>query len=260
MRLGCFLLLLAIGFVVVGLQGLYVGLTNRTLSTMTYQEFSQKKPSRGWIEVSDARLNLLSAIHESNRFTGTIKKLYIPVRSSAAGEGEDGGDDKIHLLLLTEDEGILKTVKDLEAATGGGGGLLGRLKRRVAENQKPEAGTKTPEGNAGLENALRFVVENHDKVIINRPVRGLLQFGVESVTSDRGKIQALDPNIAPDFAVLEDGAEPHIGLSVFTVLIGLGLAGLLIARARRAGPSTPRVPGSPGESSPPAGPESPQVA
>lgn len=258
MRFGCFLLLLTIGFVVVGLQGLFVGLTNRTLSTMTYQEFLQKKPSRGWIEVSDARLNLLSAIHESNRFTGTIKKLYIPVGSPAAGEGE--GDDKTHLLLLTEDEELLKTVKDLEAATGGGGGLLGRLKRRVEEDKKREAGTKTPEGDAALENALRFVVENHDKVIINRPVRGLLQFGVESVTSDRSKIQALDPNIASDFAVLEDGAEPHVGASAFTLIIGLGLAGLLLARARRARPATPTAPAMPDESSPPAGPESPQVA
>jgi len=143
---------------------------------MTYQEFLQKKPSRGWIEISDTRLNLLSAIHESNRFTGTIKKVYI------------------------------------------------------------------------------------DKVVINRPVRGLLQFGVNTVSGDRGKIQALDPNIAPDFAVLEDGAEPHVGVSAFTVMVGVGLAGLLLARARRTRPSTLPAPGSPGESSPPAGPQSPQVA
>src|SRR4051812_3645046 len=141
MRLGCLLPILAIGFVVAGAQGLYVGLTNRTPTVMTYEEFLQKKPSSGWIEISDARLNLLWAIHESNRFTGTIKKVYVPVESSTAGEG--GGNDKIHLLLVTKDEAILKTMKDLETATGGGGGLIARLKRRIEAKQKGETGAGT---------------------------------------------------------------------------------------------------------------------
>jgi hypothetical protein len=248
MRLGCFLPILAIGLIAVGAQGLYVGLANRTPIAMTYQEFLQKKPSSGWIEISDARLNLLSAIHESSRFTGTIKRVYIPVGSSAAGEG--GGEDKIHLLLLTEDKAILKTLKDLQAATGGGGGLIGRLKRRVEAKQKRDAGAEGPAGDAGFENALRFMVENRDKVLINRPVRGLLQFGLDSNSRDRRKIQALDPQIAPNFAVLEDGAQPQIAASVFMIVAGLGLAGFLLFRARSAGPSIPPAAGSPVE--PPA--------
>ena len=143
MKLGCLLPILAIGFIMVGAEGLYVGLMNRTLTTMTYQEFLQKKPSSGWIEISDARLNLLTAIHESNRFTGTIKKVYLPVGSSAAGE-HVGDDNKIHLLLVTEDETILNTVKGLESATGGGGGLMGRLNRRIEANRKPEAKKTEP--------------------------------------------------------------------------------------------------------------------
>jgi len=253
MRLGCLLPILAVGLIAVGSQGLYVGLTNRTPIVMTYREFLEKRPSSGWIEISDARLDLLSAIHESSRLTGAIKRVYIPVGSSAAGEG--GGDDRIHLLLLTKDEAILKTLKDLEAATGGGGGLMGRLKRRVETNRKREAGTEAPPGDAGLENALRFVIENRDKVLINRPVRGLLQFGLDSSSRDRRKIQALDPKIAADFAVLEDGAQPQVASSAFMVIAGLGLAGLLLSRAMRAGPSTPPAPGSPGESSPPASPD-----
>jgi hypothetical protein len=258
MKLGCLLPILAIGLVAVGGQGLYVGLTNRTPAVMSYQEFLQKKPSSGWIEISDARLDLLSAIHESNRFTGTIKKVYLPVGSSAAGEG--GGDEKIHLLLLTEDEAILKTLKDLEAATGGGGGLIGRLKRRVEANQKGGGGSQPEAKDAGLENALRFMIENHDKIRIDRPVRGLLQFGLDSKGRDRRKIQGLNPDIAPDFAVLEDGTQPEIVTSAFMVIAGLGLAGFLLARVRRAGPSTPPATGSAAESSPPAGPESPQIA
>ena len=122
MKLGCFLPILAVGLVAVGSQGLYVGLTNRTPIAMTYEEFLRKRPSSGWIEISDARLDVLSAIHESSRLTGAIKRVYVPVGSSAAGEGKGGGDDRNHLLLLTKDEAILKTLKDLEASTGGGGG------------------------------------------------------------------------------------------------------------------------------------------
>jgi hypothetical protein len=260
MKLGCLLPILAIGLIGVGGQGLYVGLTNRTPAVMSYQEFLQKKPSSGWIEVSDARLDLLTAIHESNRFTGTIKRVYIPVRSSAMGEHEGGGHDTIHLLLLTKDEAILKTLKELEAVTGGGGGLMGRLKRRVETNQKGAAGTEPQAKDAGLENSLRFMIENHDKIRVDRPVRGLIQFGLDSKSRDRRKIQGLNPNIAPDFAVLEDGAKPEVVTSAFMVVAGLGLAGLYVARLGRAGSSTKPATGSPGEPAPQAGPESPQVA
>jgi hypothetical protein len=256
-KLGCFLPILAVGLVALGAQGLYVGLTNQSLVAMTYREFLQKKPSSGWIEISDARLDLLSAIHESNRFTGAIKRVYIPVGSSAeeAGEGAGAGagEDKIHLLLLTKDEAILKTMKDLEVTTGDGGGLIGRLKRRLEARGKRDPGTKEPAGDAGVEKALRFLAENRDKIIINRPVRGLLQFGLDSNSRDRRKIQALDPKIAPDFAVLEDGTQPQIAASAFMVVAGIGLAGLLLARAMRAGPSTKPAPGSPGEPAPPEG-------
>ena len=260
MKLGCLLPILAIGLIAVGGQGLYVGVTNRTPATMTYQEFLQKKPSSGWIEVSDARLDLLSAIHESNRLTGTIKQVYIPVTSSAVGEADGGGDGKIHLLVLTKDEAILKTLKNMEAATGGGGGLLGRLKQRVEANQKGKAGTEPPAKDAAMETALRFMIENSDKVVINRPVRGLLQFGLDSKSRDRRKIQGLNPDIAPDFAVLEDGTEPQVAASAFMVIAGLGLAGFLLARAGKSGTTTQPVTGSPAEPSSPAGPESPAVA
>ena len=258
MRLGCWLPILAIGLVAAGAQGLYVGLTNRTPTVMTYQEFLLNKPSSGWMEISDARLDLLSAIHESNRFTGTIKKVYIPVGPSTLGER--GGDGKIHLLLVTKDEAILKTMKDLETATGGGGGLIARLKRRVEAKQKGETDAGTTSGEAGLENALRFLAENRERIIISRPVRGVLQFGLDSTSRDRRKIQALDPDIAPDFAVLEDGAQPQLAASAFMMIAGVGLAAVLLARALRAEPSTPPASGSPGESSPPAGPKSPQAA
>jgi hypothetical protein len=258
MKLGCLLPILAIGLIAIGAQGLYVGVTNRTPTTMTYQEFLDKKPSSSWIEISDGRLNLLSAIHESNRFTGTIKKVYIPVGSSTAGVGV--GDGRIHLLLLTKDDAILNTLKGLEAASGGGGGMMGRLKRRVEVNQKRKDGSAAPAADAGIEDALRFMTENRDKVVIDRPIRGLLQFGLDSNSRDRRKIQALDADIAPDFVVLEDGEEPAIGFSAFMLVAGLGLGGLLLARARKAGPSAPPVAGSPGEPPTPAGAGPPQGA
>jgi hypothetical protein len=244
-----------------GAQGVYVGVTNRTPSTMTYKEFLQKKPRSGWIEISDARLNLLSAISQSNRFTGNIRQVYIPVDSSAAGHG--GRDGLIHLLLNTKDEAILQTMNDLQSAGGGDGGLFGKLKRRVEantnrqSNAKAETKTLAPAADAGLQSAMRFMAQNVDKLVIARPVRGLIRFGLDSNHRDRTRIQALDPKIASDFAVMEDGAQPQFANSVFTVIAGLGLAVLLIARASaKAGLPTRPAPGSAGEPTPPAGPDS----
>jgi hypothetical protein len=261
MRLGCFLPLLTIGLIAIGTQRVYVSVTNRTPSAMTYREFLQKKPSRGWIEISDARLNLLSAISQSNRFSGTIKQVYIPVNSSAAGDGR--GDGLIHLLLSTKDDAILQTMNDLQTLTGGRGGLFGRLKRRVEANTKHEADadaetrTPTPAADAGLQNGTHFMAENVDKLVISRPVRGLIQFGLDSDHRDRTRIRALDPKIAPDFAVLDDGAEPQFAGSVVMLIAGLGLATLLIARAAaKSGLSTSppplAAPDSPAPVVPPA--------
>jgi hypothetical protein len=259
MRLGCLLPILAVGLIAIGAQGLFVGLTNRTPQVMTYQEFLQKKPSSGWIEISDARLDVLSAIHESNRFTGAIKTVYVPIHSAAAGEG--AGDDTIHLLLLTKDDAILKTLKDLQTATGGGGGLIKRLKRRVDAKQKPDTATEKPMGDAaGLEGAFRFLLENRDRILINRPVRGLLQFGLDSKSRDRRKIQALNAGIAPDFAVLEDGAEPQLAMSLFMLVGGIGLSVFLLARILKAKAPKPEAPASQDDSSPPSGPETWEAA
>jgi hypothetical protein len=255
MRLGCFLWLLSVGLIVMGAQGLYVGLTNRTLRTMTYQQFLQEKPSSGWIEISDARLNLLAAISQSNRLTGTIKQVYLPV--SASAEGGNEGDDKIHLLLLTKDKDILQTMKDFEAATGGGGGLAARLKRRVEANRKKKDGAEPASEEAGLGDALRFLAQNRDKVLLDRPVRGLLQFGLDSSSRERRKIQALDPDIAPDFAVLEDGAEPQVAGSAFMLVAGLGLGVVLLGRAGRSGSSGQSAVESAGGPAPPEGPAAP---
>lgn len=245
MRFGCLLWFVTVALVIGGVQGLYVGLSNRTVQTMTYQEFLRQKPSSGWIEVSDARLNLLGAISESNRFTGNVKQVYIPVTSSAAGEDE--GVDKIQLLLLTKDKDIVQTVKDFRAVTGGGGGLVGRLKRRVEAAKAGKKGGEAPPEKDNTEDALRFLVQNRDKVIVDRPVRGLLQFGLDSRVRDRDRIQRLDPDIAPDFAVLEDGAEPKIAMSALMLVGGLGLGGVLLAAAGRSGSARPDAATTPGD-------------
>jgi hypothetical protein len=260
MRFGCVLWFVALALIVGGVQGLYVGLANRTVQAMAYREFLQKKPSSGWIEITDARLNLLGAIGQSNRFTGTVKQLYIPVGSSAEGEG-GGDDEKIQLLLLTRDNDILATVKDFQEATGGGGGLAGKIKRRVqAERDRQKGGVaSTPKKDDEAE-ALRFVLQNRDRFLIDRPVRGLLQFGLDSRARDRDRIQRLDPDIAPDFAVMEDGSEPQVGLSAFLLVCGLGLGALLLRSAGRWRSAGDEETAASGDPAPGPGPGTPPTA
>ncbi len=193
---------------------------------------------------------------------GCFLQVYIPVESTSADEGR--GDGLIHVLLNTKDEAILKTVKELRAVTGGGGGWFGELKRLVEAGKKREGEAKqetknpAPAADAGFEKAMLFMGENLDKLVINRPVRGLIQFGLDSNHGDRQRIQSQDSKIARDFAVLEDGAQPQFLGSLFMVIAGLGLTLLLIAgAAAKTGSSIPHAPGSPGASAPPAGPELP---
>jgi hypothetical protein len=54
------------------------------------------------------------------------------------------------------------------------------------------------------------VIDNQDQVIISRLVRGLIQFGIDSNDGDRRRIHALDPKIAPEFDVPEDGKRSEV--------------------------------------------------
>ena len=76
-----------------------------------------------------------------------------------------------------------------------------------------------------------FMAQNLDRLVITRPVRGLIQFGLDSNHGDRQRIQAQDPKIARDFAVLEERTQPRFLGSLFMVIAGLGLTLLLIAGA-----------------------------
>ena len=72
MRGGCFLIVLALALLIGGGQGLFVGLTNSSPTSLTYDEFIARRPSRGWYTVTGCRLSLLDAISRSGRLSGRV--------------------------------------------------------------------------------------------------------------------------------------------------------------------------------------------
>src|SRR5262249_13692056 len=91
-------------------------------------------------------------------------------------------------------------------------------------------------------------VQNRDRLFLDRPLRGTIQFGLDIDRKDRRKIAALDKDLADDFAVLEDGKRPEAVLSGIMFLVGLALTAYLILRAASGGKRA-----TPAQSAPPSG-------
>jgi len=228
MRLGCFLFMLAIGLVVGGAQGLIVGLTNLRPTVVTIEEFSKARPGRGWYEMRGGQLDLTEAITESNRITGKITSAYVPVVPTS----EEASDGKVHLLLLTKDESVLKTLTDFQKAAGAGGGLAGAVRRSKERREKKGQGDADQENVAG---ALTFLLQNCDTLILDRTVSGTIQFGIDAKSKDRRKLAAIDQDLAKDFAIMEDGKRPDLLFSVVCLVAGPGLSAFLAPRIARGG-------------------------
>jgi hypothetical protein len=104
--------------------------------------------------------------------TQLVSEVYIPMH--APGEADDA---KVQALLLTKDKEVIDLVKQL----------------RALPNEKA---------------VIEFVAKNHERVFPQRTVSGMVQFGIDSDSKKRRKIEKLDANLAGDFAVIEEGKKP----------------------------------------------------
>ncbi|QEH38813.1 hypothetical protein OJF2_74230 [Aquisphaera giovannonii] len=203
MRLGCFVVLIAVVMVIGGGQGLYMGLVHRECRVLSYDEFVKEKPRHGWFQVNGCRLNLVEAMYRS-KLIGGVKEAYIPVR------GTSGEDSPTHLLVLTKDPEILGTINDLR---------------------------KLDKGDEAA--ALKALAANRDRLVSTRDVKGMLQYGIDVKSRVGDRLSRLDSSLAPDYVILEEGKAPELGFSLFIFLGGLALSGYLAYRlfSRPSGPS-----------------------
>lgn len=204
-RLGCFGYLIAIGLLWGGGQGIYVGMKNRAPVEISVADFIRAHPDAEWVTLKDARLNLLESAHRER--LGKIAELFIPVRP--VGEAVDA---PVRILLETKNQ---ETIAALE---------------------------KIKQAGDSEEETLDALAEAADKLVVTRDVSGLIQFGIDSDSRTRQKLSELDMNLADNFVILEEGAEPNLNTSVGLLVMGL-LLGLFMLRrggsAKEAAPAAP---------------------
>jgi len=203
-RLGCLGYIFAIGLLWGGGQGIYVGLKNRAPVEITVANFLTAHPDAEWVTLKDARLNLLESAHRER--LGKIAELYVPVRP--VGEAEDA---PVRILLETKNKETIAALEKIKLAGDSESETLGAL------------------------------AEVADKLIETRDVSGLIQFGIDSDSRARRKLSELDMNLADNFVILEEGAEPSLGNSAGLLVLGLLLGVFMLRRgaAKEAAPTAP---------------------
>lgn len=202
---GCLGYLLILGLIIGGAQGTYTALKNRNRVEITVSDYLAQKPDAEWVMFKNATLNLLDAAH-MERF-GKIDEVFVPVQD---GETEEGAP--VHILMSTKDKEIIAAMADLKAA--------GDSEEKV----------------------LAAAMRNASKLFMNRDVSGLIQFGIESNSKTREKLEKLDMHLAKDFVILEEGAQPALGQSAGLLTLGLGLGVFVLFRRSKGGASPPPIP------------------
>src|SRR3954471_18113970 len=109
-QLGCLFIIITIALLWNGGQHLYVALTNRQPTVMSYSDWVKNKPQTTWIRLTSCSLSLAHAAYSSPK-GGDVNEVYIPVR------GQSAEDEKMtYVLLSSRDPEMINMVKQLSSA------------------------------------------------------------------------------------------------------------------------------------------------
>lgn len=195
MRLGCIAIVIALGLLFGGGQGIYETWTGSQVHVMTYAQFVKEKPSVGRYRITDGEWRLIEASAISSQLTGDASgALYIPVR----GPGNTGAE-KVELLLHLEDPenaGAMSVISKMSP------------ERLAAEMKRDPVLTK-----------------------VHKPVEGMVEMGMNSDSKDNDALRkGFGEDLSPNYVVLTEGREP-IGYLGSTVMLGAGLLILAVGAA-----------------------------
>lgn len=201
MRLGCLGVVLALGLIYSGGQGTYESLKNRQQRVMTFEQFAQEKPTGGWIKVTGATLDLTEAMWDDTALNSQSASVYVPVHSAREEDEDEATTEKTMLLLETSDP---------------------KIKAGVAEVAALE------EKNLSDVDYLEWILDNRNKLFLQREISGTIQFGATGMKSDtREQISKIGETLDPNFVVMNDGAKPELARSLGILTAGLVLAAFM---------------------------------
>ena len=183
-----------------GGQGLYVSLTNRTPTVLSYDDYAKSNSKASWLAITNCMLDLADASYRTTSGSTVPTELYIPV----TGLGDKS--DQVRVLLATKSSRMILALAELE-------------------NKKTES------------EALAWMMKNHELAFPKNGVKGLVRFGLDMKEKDRSKLLKLQPNLTKDFIILDDGQEPSLVKSLGMIAGGvalLGVGGFMILRKKDA--------------------------
>lgn len=181
----------------IGGSGLFSMLAARAPLAITLDAYLGDPPDADWFLLQDCSLNLAEA---SGGDGGDGGALMVPVRTAVASE-----ENAVRGLFETSDASIAAAVGELRAI-----------------------GDETA--------ALEFSLKQADRLFFQRDLQGMIRRGDQIGESRRADLRARHPQLADDFFVVEDGAEPKPGLLAMLSLVpGIALLIFGLKGGRRAG-------------------------
>lgn len=225
-KLGCLAFIAGLALIWGGGQGVYTAITNRQPTEISYEEFLKNRPDAEWLHLKNCTLDIPDSAYPKT--SGKLARMYVPLRSP----GEKGANDKpIQVILSTTDPEIRR---------------LGDQMNTMPQDDETAV--------------MKFMLTNMDKLYPTKDVKGLVQFGLEVDSETHDQLKSVyGSTLARDFVVLEHNAEPELGLSLILLIVGVVLAGGVIAIAAfsSGGKDETEGAGEPG-AEPPIGETTPQ--
>jgi hypothetical protein len=200
-RLGCFIIVITLFLFWTGGQRLYIAVTNRTPTIMSYDNYVQTKPKSDWLTLTNCVLNLGEASYKTIAGSKRPTELYIPVRSKTSDSG------KVHVLVATRNQDLITTFMEM---------------------QNLQSNTE----------AMAWALKNRDRVFPQRDVTGLVRFGIDMKDKERNKLAKLQENIADDFIIVDDGQQPNLTEGLGFLAGGIALVVGIVLFQRRSGEPT----------------------
>jgi hypothetical protein len=188
-------LILGIGLLLLGIQGIYEAIAHGKQRVVTYDQFVKSHPKEGWYKITNCVLSVPEAVWAEKR--GRIDEAYVPVYDGRkdAKEGE-----KTFLLLKTEDDGVLEPLTGIQ-----------KMDENLSEAQ-----------------VSAYMLKNKEQLFQHKDLEGMLQFGLNATGETRDKVAGLNKELAADFVILEQNKKPSLWGSVGMTVGGLVILAIIV--------------------------------
>jgi hypothetical protein len=191
MRLGCLAVAGALWLIVFGGKEVRDAAMFRTPKTITCEQFTKSPPGEGWYKVTDAAILLTEAsfmVHKSKYDTNNIdpdkiEAVYLPVHPMPKASAEFKPDAQVGLILRTKDPSILAKVKEMHA---------------LPDNEKQVE---------------KWMDDHLTELLITRDITGMVESGLESDNDTRSQLAKLESSLMPNYAIMDEGKKPSIGIA-----------------------------------------------